>query len=183
MKIPVIGKAFNPASNQEEPRRTDLVNELKDVVVSAFSFVTQCETGAMFEKPELLRSIAGMDHYQMHGVFSSGDAFGELMFRWTVRHDNPEFYDVNTCAVKFGSLGWAEAAYHGPAEFVDRITQDYRMFLETIKFLPRRFPEIEGILDQIRAVEAPEEQKQKIKSLADQISELIGNAPEKKEKE
>lgn len=182
MKIPVIGKAFNPATNQEEPRRTDLANELKDVVVSALSFVTQCETGVEFGKPELLRSVAGMDHYQIHGEFSSGDAFGELMFRWTARHDSPAFYDVNTCAVKFGSLGWAEAAYHGPAGFVDRITQDYRMFLETLKFLPRRFPEIEDILDSIRAVDVPPGQKQEIKSLADQISALIGNAPREEEK-
>ena len=181
MKIPVIGTFFNPETKQEEPRETNLVDELRDVAVSAFSFVTQCETGVEFDVPVLERSIAGMDHYRMHGVFSSGDAFGELMFKWTVRHDNPQFYDVNTCAVKYGDLGWAEMPYHGPAGFVDRVTQDYRMFLEALKFLPRRFPEIEDLLDRIRAVDVPAKQKEKIKELADQISELIGNAPEKEE--
>lgn len=175
MKIPVRQEIYDPETRGNALRDTDIVSELKGTAVSALSFVTQCDTGVEFGSPEIVRSTAGFDHWKVTGTFSSGDAWGELRFEWTVRHDSPEYYDVNRCAMRFGDLGWNEMEYHGDTGFVERASSGYRQFLDTYRFLPRHFPEIEDLLDRIRKVPMPEKSRETVSGLAAKISGLLGN--------
>ena len=175
MKIPVRQEIYDPETRGNALRDTDIVSELKGTAVSALSFVTQCDTGVTFGVPVFSRAVAGFDHFYVCGEFSSGDAWGELRFEWTVRHDSPEYYDVNRCAMRFGDLGWNEMEYHGDTGFVERASSGYRQFLDTYRFLPRHFPEIEDLLDRILKVPMPEKSRETVSGLAAKISGLLGN--------
>lgn len=175
MKIPVIDDRFNFATRQVEKMPISIVPELKQEATSVLSMVTQCDTNVELETPVKLRSIAGFDHYYVHGEFSSGDAYGEIGFNWTTRQVDPQFYDVTRITVKLGDLGWCDIEWRTHNAFLDRMTQEYQLFLEASKFVPKRFTEIEDILQQIRELDLPKTYHDRVLKLVDRASALLGN--------
>ena len=176
MKIPVIDDRYNLETGRVEPTRVDIMTELQQETVCVLAMVTQCDANVVLSGPVKVRTVAGFDHYSASGEFSSGDAYGDILFTWTVRQDSPQFYDVNRIVVRMGDIGQCEVDWRSHNAFLDRMTQEYRMFLEATKFVPRRYAEIEDILDQIRALEIPGKYRGRVVELADKVSALLGNS-------
>ena len=181
MKIPVIDDRFNFATQKVEKMRIDIMPELRQEAIGVLSMVTQCDTNVELESPVKMRTVAGFDYYCARGEFSTGDAYGEISFSWTVRQVDPQYYDVTKISVKMGELGWCDVDWRSDNAFLDRMTQEYQLFLQANKFVPRRYAEIEGILEQIRGLDIPKEYHDRIVKLVDQASALLGNAANKKE--
>lgn len=181
MKIATKEERFNPTTGKVEMMNTDLLNNLREDATAVFSMVTQCDSNVVLEKPEKLRSVAGFDHYCTKGEFSSGDAFGVITFGWTVRQENPEYYDVMSITMNMCNMGWCDIDYRSPGVFLHRVTQEYQLYLETKKSVPKKFPEIEELLRQIRVVPMPQVPHDEVVKLVDQISALLGNTMSKQE--
>lgn len=181
MKIPVVDERYNFATGKVEPMTIDIMAELKQEAIGVFSMVTQCDTNVELEPPVKMRSIAGFDHYYTHGEFSSGDAYGEITFGWTVRQVDPHYYDVMKITLNIADLGWCDIDWRGHNVFLDRVTQEYQLFLEASKFVPKRYSEIEELLRQLRVLQMPEKYHDQVVKLVDKVSALLGNAMTKKE--
>lgn len=181
MKIPVIDDRYNPASGEVERMKVDIMADLKQETIGVFSMVTQCDTNVEFQPPVKMRSIAGFDHYYAMGEFSSGDAYGQITFGWTVRQVDPEYYDVMKITLNIADLGWCDIDWRSHNAFLDRTTQEYRLFLEASKFVPKRYAEIEELLRQLRVLPMPEKYHDQVVKLVDKVSALLGNAMTKKE--
>ena len=176
MKIPTVDNRFDIASGQLLPVKVDLLEDLRKETIAVLSITTQCESNVVFGTPVKVRSVAGFHHWEVTGEFSSGDAYGEVKFTWSVRQESPEFYDVMTVGIKMGEYGWCDVDYRGDNMFMEQVEQEYRAFRHANKFVPRKYPEIEAILDEIR-----KEGNEKVTGLADRISQLIGNPAKVKE--
>ena len=181
MKIPVRDERFNPATGKMEMMDVDIVADLRQEAIAVFSMVTQCDTNVELCDPVKMRSIAGFDHFYTKGEFSSGDAFGEITFSWSVRQVDPQYYDVMKITMCLGDLGWCDIDWRSHNVFLDRVTQEYQLFLEATRFVPKRYEEIEEILRQLRVLPMPEKYHDQVVKLADQASALLGNAMKKKE--
>lgn len=181
MKIPVIDDRFNFTTQKVEKMSVDIMADLKQEAISVLSMVTQCDTNVVLESPVKLRTIAGFDYYCSNGEFSSGDAYGTISFSWTVRQIDPQYYDVNKISIKLGELGWCDIDWRSHNAFLDRMTQEYQLFLEANKFVPKRYAEIEDILEKIRALDMPKTYHDQVTKLVDKVSALLGNATGKKE--
>ena len=183
MKIPAIDDRFNFATQKVEKMRIDIMAELKQEATGVLSIVTQCDTNVELGEPVKLRTVAGFDYYCARGEFSSGDAYGEISFTWTARQVDPQYYDVTQISVKMGELGWCDVDWRSDNAFLDRMTQEYQLFLQANKFVPRRYAEIEDILDEIRKLDIPKKYRDRVVKLVDKASALLGNAATKKEPE
>jgi len=181
MKIPVIDDRYNYATGQVEKMHVDILAELRQEAISVFSMVTQCDTNVELGPAVKMRSIAGFDHFYTRGQFSSGDAYGDITFGWTVRQVDPQHYDVMKITLCIADMGWCDIDWRTHTEFLNRVTQEYQLFLEATKFVPKRYAEIEELLRQLRVLPMPEKYHDQVVKLADKVSALLGNAMTKKE--
>lgn len=181
MKIPVIDDRYNYATGKVEKMHVDILAELRQEAISVFSMVTQCDTNVELGPAVKMRSIAGFDHFYTRGQFSSGDAYGDITFGWTVRQVDPQHYDVMKITLCIADMGWCDIDWRTHTEFLNRVTQEYQLFLEATKFVPKRYAEIEELLRQLRVLPMPEKYHDQVVKLADKVSALLGNAMTKKE--
>jgi hypothetical protein len=181
MKIPVRDERFNPATGQMEMMDIDIAAELRQEAIAVFSMVTQCESNVELSPPNKMRTVAGFDHYCVEGEFSSGDAYGKITFGWTVKTEDPKYYDVMRITLNIGNNGWCDIDWRSNDVFLERVTNEYRLFLEAQKFVPKKYGEIEELLRQLRVLPMPDKYHDQVVKLADEISALLGNAMSKKE--
>lgn len=179
MKIPVRDERFNRETGKVETMDIDIVDELRQEAIAVFSMVTQCDTNVVLCPPVKMRTMAGFDHFYTEGEFSSGDAYGKITFGWTVRQENPQFYDVMKITLNIANLGWCDIDWRSHDMFLERVTNEYKLFLEASKFVPRRYAEIEDYLDQLRALPMPQKYHDQVVKLVDKVSALLGNALKK----
>lgn len=182
MKIPTKEERFDINIGKLRIMDVDIIQDLTQETIALLSLVTQCESNVVLDTPVKLRTVAGFDHYFVKGEFSSGDAYGNISFAWTVKTENPEQYDVHKITVEFPNMGECEIIWNSNKTVVDRMSQEYSLFLQASRFVPKRYKEIEALLQKIRTMHLEQDVRDKILPIIDQVSALLGNALKKDER-
>lgn len=176
MKIPVRELRYNFDEQKDTLFDTDISANLRQDTVAVLSIVTQCDSNVELGDPVKTMDIAGFGHYTMEGDFSSGDATGKIRYFWTVRNENPQFYDVTKIQMKFGDQGWSEMDYSDDKMFMDRVTQEYQLFVKANRNVPKKFEAIEAKLDTLRKLQVSGKAHEEIMRVTGEISAILGNA-------
>ena len=175
MKIPVRELRYNPELKKDTLFDTDIVANLRQETIAVLAIVTQSETNVVVEKPVKTMEIASFEHYTMYGQFSSGDATGEIRYFWNVRKDNPEFFDVHKVQIRFTNQGWCDVDYSVDRMLMDRISQEYQLFVKANRNVPKKFEEIENKLMKLRSIPVSQKARAEIIKITDEISAILGN--------
>lgn len=175
MKIPVREVRYNPELQKDTLFDTDIVANLRQDTIAVLAFVTQSETNVVVDKPVKTMEIAGFEHYTMYGQFSSGDATGEIRYFWNIRKENPVFFDVSKVQIRFTNQGWCDVDYSVDDMLMDRITQEYQLFVKANRNVPKKFEEIENKLMKLRSIPVSQKARAEIIKITDEISAILGN--------
>jgi len=166
MKYPVREERFDFATGKVGMVDVDIVADVRQDIVSVLAMVTQCETSVTIDNKFMDRDIAGVEHWMAHGEFSSGEAMGKVSFTWTVKKDNPQFYDVDAVGFDMNTLGFHRVTFRSKDDLLLAFEREFKLLLNSLQLIPRRFPDITARIEKLGNLAAPgkEEMAEKLKT-------------------
>ena len=181
MKIPIKSERYNFETGKVEMMDTPLLDDIKQEISAALSYVTQCSASVVYVgEPKTFAKKAGVEFYSISGEFAAGDAMGDFNVSWT-KTDGTEWYDVLSMNMRMGPLDWSNVSLASPDFLIQGVTNMYKLMLDANHFVPKHYREIEDILMEIRCMSAPDKVHAALMEKTDRISAILGNTLTRKE--
>lgn len=174
MKYPVREERFDFATGKVGMVDVDIVEDMKQDIVSMLAMVTQCDTSVEINRKDMSREVAGTEHWIAYGEFSSGEAAGMVSFSWTVKKKDPQFYDVNSVAFDMNSLGLHRVLYRSKDELLLAFEREFKLFLNSMQIIPRRFPDITCRIEEMSQLVTESKKKERADELKKEIFHMLG---------
>lgn len=178
MKYPVREERFDFATGKVSMVDVDIVEDVRQDILSMLAMVTQCETSVTINRKRKEREIAGVEHWLAYGEFSSGEAMGTVSFSWTVKKDNPQFYDVNSVGFDMNTLGFHRVLYRSKEEMMLAFEREFKLFLNSMQAIPRRFPDIMCRIEELGKLARPDKEE-RADTLTTEIYHMLGELTSK----
>ena len=174
MKYPVREERFDFATGKVGMVDVDIVEDVKQDIVSMLAMVTQCETSVTIDRKDLSREVAGVEHWIAYGEFSSGEAAGMVSFSWTVKKNDPQYYDVNSVAFDLNKLGLHRVLYRSKEDLLAAFEREFKLFLSSMQIIPRRFPDITCRIEEMSQLVTESKKKERADELKKEIFHMLG---------
>lgn len=178
MKYPVREERFDFATGKVGMVDVDIVEDMKQDIVSMLAMVTQCETSVEINRKDLSREVAGVEHWIAYGEFSSGEAAGMVSFSWTIKKKDPQYYDVNSVAFDLNQLGLHRVLYRTKEELLAAFEREFKLFLDSMQLIPKRFPDIMCRIEELCSIARPEKME-RAETLKAETFHLLGELTSK----
>ena len=174
MKYPVREERFDFAAGKVGMVDVDIVEDVRQDIVSMLALVTQCETSVTIDRKDLSREVAGVEHWIAYGEFSSGEAAGMVSFSWTVKKNDPQYYDVNSVAFDLNKLGLHRVLYRSKEDLLAAFEREFKLFLSSMQIIPRRFPDITCRIEEMSQLVTESKKKERADELKKEIFHMLG---------
>lgn len=178
MKYPVREERFDFATGKVGMVDVDIVEDVRQDILSMLAMVTQCETSVEINRTDKTSEVANVEHWIAYGEFSSGEAAGMVSFSWAIKKKDPQYYEVNSVAFNLNNLGLHRVLYRTKEELLGAFEREFKLYLTSMQLIPKRFPDIMCRIEELCSIAQPEK-KERAETLKKEAFHLLGELTSK----
>lgn len=150
---------------------TNILDAVKAEFCSALSFIAETTVYVTLQQPSLIKAIAGVNHYEVKGEYSVGEASGDIKFMYI---ETPTEISINRILVSMGGSGMSDCPFETPEAFYNALLNKHKAFVSFSRTTPIRMQRISTLCDDLENLECAQHTHNEIVKIVSNIRVQLG---------